>query len=271
MTGKRAKTYPILEHPGDGPAVIEPAHIYSRQPRIPGRCVLCFFSEVISKYVDSKQLCKITELPGEGEPLVVYRHGEGDRAVAVVWPGIGAPFAASTLEELIALGGVAFICVGGAGVLDSSIPVGQLMLPTEALRDEGTSYHYQKRGRFSRPHPEALQALREACQDRGKKALSVRTWTTDGVFRETPSMVKRRRQEGCHAVEMEAAAFFAVARFRGVVLGQALYAGDDVSGEKWRHRDWTQQSAVREELLLLALDACRALEVSRRSCQPVVK
>jgi hypothetical protein len=58
---------------------------------------------------------------------------------------------------------------------------------------------------------------------------------------------------------MEAAAFFAVARFREVPLAMALYAGDDVSGETWRHRDWSRQREIREELFALGLDACRRL------------
>lgn len=259
------KPYPILDHPGTGPAVIEPSKLYARRPRIPGRCVLCFFSEVISTHVEGGKLERIASLYGEGEPLAVYQMGKGEQAVTVVWPGLGAPFAAATLEELIGLGGRAFICVGGAGVLDSSIPVGQVMLPNEALRDEGTSYHYQRRGRFSRPHPLALRALREACRARHQTAITVRTWTTDGVYRETPAMIERRRAEGCRTVEMEAAAFFAVARFRGVPLGLVLYAGDDVSGETWQHRDWTRQRAIREELFALGLDACRRLPLEPSS------
>lgn len=259
MRRKQRKPYPILDHPGMGPAVIEPARLLAGRPRIPGRCVMCFFADVIKAQVEGGKLERIALLHGEGEPTPVYQMGQGERAITVVWPGVGAPFAAATLEELIGLGGRSFICVGGAGVLDGSIPVGQVMLPTEALRDEGTSYHYQRRGRFSRPHPVALRALRAACRARRQAAIMVRTWTTDGVYRETPDMVERRRAEGCRAVEMEAAAFFAVARFRKVILGLVLYAGDDVSGERWRHRDWLRQKEIREELFELGLDACRRL------------
>jgi uridine phosphorylase len=253
------ESFPILERRGRGPALIEPSRLYARRPRIPERCVLCFFLDELKARAARGELEPVAALRSEGEPITVYRAGEGDGAVAVAWPGLGAPLAATTLEELIALGGRGFVCAGGAGVLDSSIPVGQLLLPTAALRDEGTSYHYQRRGRYSRPHPAALRAIREACRALGRRALGVRTWTTDGVFRETPDVIARRRAEGCRAVEMEAAAFFAVARFRGVVLGQLLYAGDDVGGETWRHRAWNSQVAARAELLDLALAACRRL------------
>ena len=39
---------------------------------------------------------------------------------------------------------------------------------------------------------------------------------TDAVYRETEVKVQHRKAEGCLTVEMEAAAFFAVAQFRSV-------------------------------------------------------
>ena len=61
-------------------------------------------------------------------------------------------------------------------------------------------------------------------------------WTTDAMYRETRQKVDRRRAEGCLAVEMEAAAFFAVARFRAIRFAQLLYGGDDLSGAEWDDR-----------------------------------
>jgi purine-nucleoside phosphorylase len=55
---------------------------------------------------------------------------------------------------------------------------------------------------------------------------------------------------------MEAAALFAVAKFRGVELAQILYAGDDLSGELWDSREWQSRVEVREELVRLAMRAC---------------
>jgi len=68
-----------------------------------------------------------------------------------------------------------------------------------------------------------------------------------------------RRQEGCLTVEMEAAAFFAVAAFRGVTFGQILYGGDDVSGDTWDSRQWNEHTSVREKLFWLAAEACLEL------------
>jgi uridine phosphorylase len=55
---------------------------------------------------------------------------------------------------------------------------------------------------------------------------------------------------------MEAASLMAVAQFRNVLLGQILYAGDDLSGADWDKRGWQSREEVRENLFWLAADAC---------------
>jgi uridine phosphorylase len=65
----------------------------------------------------------------------------------------------------------------------------------------------------------------------------------------------RRESEGCVVVEMEAAAFFAVARFRRVEFAQMLYGGDSLAGQQWEPRDWNR-NAMRERLFHLAAEGC---------------
>jgi len=87
-----------------------------------------------------------------------------------------------------------------------------------------------------------------------------KTWTTDAPYRETLAKVQRRKSEGCVVVEMESAAFFALAQFRGVTFAQILYGGDDVSGDhEWDNRAWQSQTPVREKLFWLAAEACLSL------------
>jgi uridine phosphorylase len=172
---------------------------------------------------------------------------------------VGAPIAAARLERAIALGARKFIACGGAGALDGArLPVGHVVVPTAAIRDEGTSYHYLPPGREVEPSPHAVKAIEQVLRNRGIPYLSAKTWTTDGVYRETRGRVERRRGEGAMVVEMEAAAFFAVARFRGVDFGQLLYAADDVSGDEWDQRDWTRHQA-REQIFELAAEAALKL------------
>ena len=62
--------------------------------------------------------------------------------ISVVFPGIGAPIASAILEELIALGCRKFVACGSGGVLKSELKRGTVVIPSYAVRDEGTSYHY---------------------------------------------------------------------------------------------------------------------------------
>jgi hypothetical protein len=57
---------------------------------------------------------------------------------------------------------------------------------------------------------------------------------------------------------MEAAAFFAVARFRRVQCAQILYGGDSLAGRQWDARGWNRH-AMRERLFHLAAEACLRL------------
>ena len=78
------------------------------------------------------------------------------------------------------------------------------------------------------------------------------------MFRETRARMLARRREGCLTVEMEAAAFFAVAQFRRVQFGRILYGGDDLGGDAWDHRNWNRHQ-VRELLFTLAAEACLSM------------
>jgi uridine phosphorylase len=58
---------------------------------------------------------------------------------------------------------------------------------------------------------------------------------------------------------MEAVAFFAVARFRNVKLGQILYGGDDLSAVAWDNRKWHDRTEIRANLVDIAIRICLSL------------
>ena len=249
--------YPILEFDPTREAVIEPGHQLSRIDA-PEHAVVCFFQDVITRLSQEHRATVVKHMKSELGPHPLFELEVEGQRLAVFHPGVGAPLAAGLLEEVIALGCSKFIACGGAGVLDGTIAVGHVVVPTVAVRDEGTSYHYLPPGREVEASPAAVAAIEQVLQARGVAYVAGKTWTTDGLYRETRAKVQRRRDEGCLTVEMEAAAFFAVAQFRGVPFGQLLYGGDDLSAEEWDSRGWTRHS-VRERLFWLAAEACLAL------------
>jgi uridine phosphorylase len=252
---------PLLEFDPAREAIIEPHHVpYLRQrdgshEAMPARVVLCYFQDVIQTAIAEYGARSITKLRSEVGPNLVYRFEHAGLPIALVHPGVGAPLVVGFLEELIGIGGRTFIAVGGAGALVPDLTLGHVIVPTAAIRDEGTSYHYLTASREVEPTPAVLAAILATLGERGVPHVTGKTWTTDALFRETRERAARRVAEGCICVEMEAAACFAVARFRDVHFGQLLYAGDDLSGDIWDDRGWIGHATGREALFRLAVDA----------------
>jgi uridine phosphorylase len=247
---------PLHEFDDDRTAVFGPLSSGRSHP-LPKRAVVSWFGDVVeARMADSTS---VFHVPTEHGPHRIWIDGAGEDAVALMNPGVGAPLAASCLETLIANGCTTIIGCGGAGSIVAGQAVGHVIVPTGAVRDEGTSYHYAPAHEAVAPHADALAAMTATLSDAGVPHDLGLTWTTDGVFRETRAKVDRRRDQGCLVVEMEAAAMFAVAAFRGVRYGQMVYAGDDVSAEVWDHRHWNRQTSVRERLLDLAFTAVRRM------------
>jgi uridine phosphorylase len=250
--------YPILEFDPERQAMIEPSRLIQPQD-VPPCCVICFFQDVIAQVVASRNARIVAESISEIGRHPLYEIQHEDRRLAFFHPGIGGPLAAGLLEEMIAAGCRKFIVCGGAGVLEPNIAVGHLVVVSAAVRDEGVSYHYLPPAREIQADPHGVAALEAALTQAQVPYRVSKTWTTDAIFRETAAKVAARRAEGCCVVEMEAASLMAVARFRGVTLGQILYGGDDLSGDEWDHRNWNSRSDIRLSLFWLAADACLSL------------
>ncbi len=257
MTDFAARDYPILEFDDAPEGVLEPSRLI--KPRdVPEHAVLCFFNEVITQLSQQHEMRVVKHLRSEMGTHPVYEIAVEGQRLAVFHPGVGAPLAAAVLEGVNALGCRKFTACGGSGVLDSAIAVGHPVIPLAAIRDEGTSYHYLPPGREVAASVEGVAALEATLQAHEVGYLTAKTWTTDAIYRETPIKVQQRLAEGCLTVEMEAAAFFAVAQFRGVTFAQVLYGGDDVGGPAWDGRAWNSHSG-RESLFWPAAEACLRL------------
>src|SRR5215213_6036578 len=237
--------FPLLEFDPERSALIEPHHTIT-PVSFPELAVACFFKDVIDDIVLRDNLVPLTAQRSEMGQHPIYEITYRKRRIAIFHAGSGAPLSAGLLEGAIAHGARVIIACGGAGVLDPAIPLGQIIVPTAAIRDEGTSYHYLPPGREVAANPLGLEILREVLESQGDPYL----------FGKTRSKIQARRAEGAIVVEMETAALFAVGAFRNVLVAQLLYAGDNVGGESWDHREWSAKRSIRKSLFFLACEAC---------------
>jgi len=252
------KEFPILEFDEDKNAFIRPTNII--QPLdITEKCILCFFSEAIEKILAEYSHKIVSRFISEGINYPLYELDYKEKKIALIQASVGAPLAAGQIEELTAAGCKKFIACGMCGVLQKDLAVGHLIIPTAAVRDEGTSYHYVKPSREITANERIVQIIENSLLEKNIPYIKAKTWTTDAFYRETIQKVAQRKKEGCVTVEMEASAYIAASQFNNVDFGQILCAGDSLCGEEWDKRGYHNRTDLREFVLRLTLDVCLKL------------
>ncbi len=147
--------------------------------------------------------------------------------------GAGAPAIAALVDQFSAFGVRRFASIGMAGGLQENLSAGSLVLSTGAIRGEGVTRHYL-------PEEESVEASQEMADGVGvilKKGnhpyFHGLTWTTDAPFRELRRDVLAYQQRGVLAVDMEAAAMYAVAKANGLPALAAFSISDSLAGGRW--------------------------------------
>lgn len=194
-----------------------------------------------------------------GSTFHVYKFKNGDKTYAIYRTTMGSAMTCAMLEEVIAMGGKKFVYFGSCGCLDRTIPAGHLMVPTAAYRDEGTSYHYMPASAGDFIEIATADETAKVLSDMGLEFTETKTWTTDGLYRETRRNMENRLAEGCRVVDMECSAIMTVCKYRGVKVNQFLYAEDNLDDVKWDPRTLGKVPTSASELYLRT-----ALEIAKR-------
>ena len=165
----------------------------------------------------------------------LYLDRKQPQSCSLTGPFIGAPYAVMLLEMLIAMGARNIIFVGWCGAVSEQVKIGDIIVPTSALIDEGTSRHYGTSDKnISHPSSKLVARIRQSLEGRQIVFRSGTIWTMDAVYRETRQQVEARRRDGILAVEMELSALFSASSFRRVDLAAILVASDELSMPKWK-------------------------------------
>jgi uridine phosphorylase len=253
------KEFPILEFDEDKNAFIRPLNTVQPIDGIPERCVLCFFSEAIEKIITEYPNKIISRFLSEGINYLLYEIDYKGEKIALIQACVGAPLAAGQIEEISAAGCKKFIACGMCGVLQKELAVGHLIIPTSAVRDEGTSYHYVKPSREITANVRIVQIIENTLLEKNIPFIKAKTWTTDAFYRETPAKIAQRKNEGCVTVEMETSAYIAASQYNNVEFGQILCSGDSLAGDEWDKRSYNKRADIREFVLRTTLDICLKL------------
>lgn len=209
---------------------------------------------ILEQVCHAEEICTLRE----GRAIPVYRINWQGRNIGFFHPLMGGAGTACLMENLIARGAKKFLLYGNCGVLCREIVAGHLILPTEAYRDEGTSYHYLPTGDYVEvpTHDHLTQIMDEL----HLPYISGRVWTTDAFYRETRGNMEKRKADGCIAVDMECASAMAVGQFRGIPVYQFFYADDCLDGDTWDPRTLgARLASSHEKYLRVALEIAAKL------------
>ena len=256
---------PILEYDSDKSAVLMPNHD-NISVQLPSKAVFAFLGDEIDQYALSRKATIVANFESATKVYPIYVLEEkvkkkvGDKLdenadekldessdekveeetqkICLVQAPVGAPAAVQILDWLISYGVREVISAGSCGSLvDYAENV--FLVPYKALRDEGTSYHYLPPSRYVDVSERSRHAILPTLQAHNLPYHEVKTWSTDGFFRETKGKVASRKQEGCAVVEMECSALAACAQMREIVWGEILYTADTLHDvENYDERNW---------------------------------
>ena len=121
---------------------------------------------------------------------------------------VGASYAVLVAEQLFVSGCKLLISVTSAGIINQPEENKRFALITEAIRDEGTSYHYLPKEVKATIAEESRNRIPQVSQ---ALWFAARSWTTDAPYRETAAAIEAMKTAGVTCVEMEAAALYAFA------------------------------------------------------------
>ncbi|MBI3014004.1 MAG: nucleoside phosphorylase [Candidatus Tectomicrobia bacterium] len=162
-----------------------------------------------------------------------YRSRDHQGILGVAGPAVGAPAAVMVAESLFANGCVSLLIMGSCGSLVSNLPVGSLLIPSQALSDEGTSHHYLPGTQVFAADTGMREILEGSCRSLEVPFHGGRICTTDAPYRETQEVIARYRSQGGVAVDMETSALFALGKFRGVPVAALHAVSDELKEKRW--------------------------------------
>ncbi len=234
-------------------AVLNPDMVTEKIENFPEVTISCFSRKLFNNVLETFDAKKITEIHSAVDLNPVYEVEYKGKSFALFQSYVGEPLCVAQYEDLMAIGSKRLILLGNCGVLDKTIEDCGIIIPTAALRDEGTSFHYAEPSDVIEVNKKYRDTFKKVLTDCGYPYVEGMTWTTDACYRETREKVNRRKEQGAICVEMECAGMQAVCDFRGTEFFQFFYAGDNLDHSSWDPRSLSGGSRLDDKTKIMFL------------------
>ena len=205
--------------------ILKLEYFYGKRGNIIEKCIVLLSREIFDYLQSNYKLEQIALIGGSSYRIPIYAFEHKGEKIGVYLSPMGSVLCGGNLVECSYItGATKFVMFGSCGSLDKKITSGKFIIPTEAYRDEGLSYHYMKPSDFVRiRNADKVERIFTKCNI---PFIKGRVWTTDAPLMETVNLVKKRKEEGCIAVEMELAACEAISNYYKLELYNFLQPGD---------------------------------------------
>lgn len=222
-------------------------------------CIITFSKTVMDHALAHFPSRAIAALPAlNGDRPVYLLENQSPRIAFYMSPITSAGAGMKMEDAAVATGVKRFVLFGSCGALDSALTEGRLIVPTEAYRDEGFSYHYAPAAPYITVQNADKVAL--ILSDLGIPHVKGRAWTTDALYRETRGNMEKRKAEGCIAVDMECSGLQALSDFKGYDYYTFFYSGDLLDAPQWEQRILCNDAEADHQLRNFLV----ALEIAKR-------
>jgi len=171
--------------------------------------------------------------------------------------GGGSPIVVELAEEFIAMGAKRLVLMTWGGTLDKELKAGDIVVCDQAIRDEGTSYHYLPPTKTVQADHDLVDRLVSSIKARGSSCTTGTTWTTDAPYRETLEEIQQYQSEGVKTVEMESAGLFALGQVMGCPTASIVVVMDSLATYHWQVPD--RLDAIQKSLEIVYASAIEVL------------
>ena len=222
---------------------------YGKKRHILDKC-LVLLSDKLFEYLKSQyEFRQVGLIGGSSYKIPIYAFEYKGELIGVYLSPMGSVLCAGDISECAHITGASkFVMFGSCGTLDEEITKRKFVIPTEAYRDEGTSYHFMPPSDFVKINN--ADKVESIFKKLNIPYVKGKAWTTDGFLMETVNKVKKRKEDGCIVVEMELAACQAVANYFKLELYDFLQPGDVLMEGNY---DKTLLHAANHDLLKLEI------------------
>ena len=189
--------------------------------------------------------------------------------VAVTSTGIGGPSTAIAVEELYQCGADTMIRVGSCASTSPKVGIGDIVIPSGAIRMEGVGDHYLPTEFPAVPDFQLMKVLEEAALEKGYRYDTGVTITKAGFYSQTAPQTKPIAQElmyrwdayvkgGATNTSMECAPLFLIAGTLGIRSASVMVSATNCDDYSERGRT-VPMSELEERVIEVAIEAMRRI------------